>query len=179
MKTEFRFVAFGGQGMILAGVIFGEGAINDGKNAVQSQSYGPESRGGAARAEVIIADEAIDYPMVLEADYLVALSQPGYDKHAAEIKQGATVIIDEDLVTAENNPRAGAFIRLPFTKTADALGQRIVTNLVMLGSVCAIADIIKKDALLEAVKSNVPSKFLELNVTAFNQGYELGRQARQ
>jgi 2-oxoglutarate ferredoxin oxidoreductase subunit gamma len=163
--------------MILAGVIFGEGAINDGKNAVQSQSYGPESRGGAARAEVIISDEEIDYPMVIAADYLVALSQPGYDKYAPEIKKGATIIIDEDLVNAVEHPRAGAFYRLPFTKTADGLGNRIITNLVMLGSVCAITGVIDKDVLLEAVRINVPEKFIDLNIQAFNKGYELGVQA--
>ena len=80
MRTEIRIAGFGGQGIILAGVILGEGAINDGKNAVKTQSYGPESRGGADRSEVIIADEEIDYPSVIEADYLVVLSQPAYEK---------------------------------------------------------------------------------------------------
>jgi 2-oxoglutarate ferredoxin oxidoreductase subunit gamma len=177
MRTEIRFVAFGGQGMILAGVIFGEGAINDNKNAVQTQSYGPESRGGAARAEVIIDDEEIDYPMVIAADYLVALSQPGYDKFAPEIKKGATIIIDEDLVDASAHPQAGALYRLPFTKTADRLGQRIVTNLVMLGSVCAITGVIDREALLAAVRANVPKKFLDINIKAFTEGYELGTAA--
>lgn len=165
--------------MILAGVILGEGAVNDGKNAVQSQSYGPESRGGAARAEVIIADEDIDYPMVIAADYLVALSQPGYDKYAPEIKKGATVIVDQDLVDAGEHPRAGAFYRMPFARTADNLGNRIVTNIVMLGGVCAITATVGKDALLEAVRANVPGKLLDLNIEAFNKGCELGSQAAQ
>ncbi len=177
MRTELRFAAFGGQGMILAGVILGEAAVADGKNAVQSQSYGPESRGGAARSEVVIADEVIDYPMVIEADYLVALSQPGYDKYADDIKEGATVIIDEDLVAAEDHPKAAAVYRLPFTKVADQLGQRIVTNIVMLGSVCAITRVVSRDALLAAVKANVPAKFIEINERAFNEGFTLGQKA--
>ena len=176
MRTEIRFVAFGGQGIILAGVIFGEGAINDGKNAVQTQSYGPESRGGAARAEVIISDEKIDYPMVIEADFLIALSQPGYDKYIAEIKPGSTVIVDEDLVDADKPPVECAFYKLPFARAADRLGNRIVMNTIMLGSVCSITGVIGKENLLKAVKSNVPEKFLELNIKAFNEGYKIGQQ---
>jgi len=177
MRTDIRFVAFGGQGIILAGVILGEGAINDGKNAVQTQSYGPESRGGAARAEVIIADEKIDYPMVIEADYLVALSQPGYDKYSTEIKPQATIIIDEDLVDAKEHPLTKAFYRLPLIKTADKLGNRIVTNIVTLGCVCAITEVVNKENLLKAVKANVPEKFLDLNIKAFAEGYRIGQQA--
>lgn len=177
MRTEVRFVAFGGQGIILAGVILGEGAINDGKNAVQTQSYGPESRGGAAKSEVIIADEEIDYPMVIEADYLVTLSQPGYDRYSTEIKPGGTIIVDEDLVDANEHLQAGAFYRLPFTKTADKLGNRIVTNIIMLGSVCCITKVVNKDNLLKAVKANVPEKFLDLNIKAFDEGYKIGQEA--
>ena len=175
MRTEIRLVAFGGQGIIMAGVILGEGAIHDGKNAVQSQSYGPESRGGAAKSEVIIADEVIDYPMVIEADYLVALSQPGYDKYAQEIKAGSTIIIDEDLVQASGNTNAGAFYKLPFARTADKLGNRIVMNIVMLGGLCSLTGIVERENLLKAIKANVPEKFLDLNAKAFNEGYEIGK----
>lgn len=176
MRTEIRLVAFGGQGIIMAGVILGEGAIYNGKNAVQSQSYGPESRGGSAKSEVIIADEAIDYPMVIDADYLIALSQPGYDKYAEEAKAGSTIIIDEDLVQANGNTGAGAFYRLPFAKTADKLGNRIVMNVVMLGGLCSLTGIVGKEYLLEAIKANVPEKFLDLNTRAFNAGFEIGRK---
>lgn len=177
MRTEIRMVAFGGQGIIMAGVILGEGAIYDGKNAVQSQSYGPESRGGAARAEVIIADEVIDYPMVIEADYLVALSQPGYDRYAREIKTGSTIIIDENLVQPGERPEAGAFFAMPFAKTADKLGNRIVMNSVMLGGLCSLTGIVRKENLLRAIKANVPERFVELNEKAFNEGYEIGKSS--
>jgi len=126
---------------------------------------------------VIIADDEIDYPMVIKADHLVALSQPGYDKYYLEIKDGATVIVDEDLVDAEQNPTAGAFYRLPFTKIADRLGNRIVTNIVMLGSVCAITKVITKENLRHAITANVPKKYLELNLQAFDEGYAIGQQA--
>ena len=163
--------------MILAGVILGKAAIADGKNAVQSQSYGPESRGGAARSEVIIADEEIDYPMVIKADCLVALSQPGYDKYITEIKTAGTVIIDGDLVEVDDPPGSEAFYKLPLAKTADKLGNRIVTNIITLGSLCAITAAVSKESLIKAIKSSLPEKFLELNLIAFAEGYDLGRQA--
>ncbi len=177
MRTEIRFAGFGGQGIILAGVILGEGAVNDGKNAVQTQSYGPESRGGAARSEVVIADEVIDYPQVIQADYFVAMSQPGYDKYNNGIKKGATIIVDQDLVQAAGHAKAGAFYRLPFTRTADELGKRIVANIVKLGSVCAITHVVGRDSLLEAVKARVPAKYVELNIKAFDEGYRIGEGA--
>ena len=172
-----RFVAFGGQGIVLAGVILGEAAIADGKNAVQTQSYGPESRGGAAKSEVIISNDEIDYPMVVQADCLVALSQPGYDKYVAEIKPGGTIIVDQDLVDAGQPPEGCAFYSLPFAKTADKLGDRIVTNIVVLGSVCSITDAVSRENLAGAVKSNVPDKFAELNLEAFSKGYKIGEEA--
>jgi len=177
MRTEIRLVATGGQGMIRAGVILGEAAIADGMSAVQTQSYGPESRGGAAKAEVIIADEAIDYPMVIKADCLVALSQPGYDKYASEIKPDGTVIVDEDLVEVTTPPDATAFYRLPFSATADALGNRVIANIIMLGSLCAITDAASKDNMVKAVESSFSERFRELNLNAFAEGYRLGREA--
>ncbi|MCP4568089.1 MAG: 2-oxoacid:ferredoxin oxidoreductase subunit gamma [FCB group bacterium] len=177
MRTEIRLAALGGQGMILAGVILGKAAIADGKNAVQSQSYGPESRGGAARSEVIIADEEIDYPMVIKADVLVALSQPGYDKYITEIKPAGTVIIDKDLVEVDNPPESEAYYKLPLVHTADRLGNRIVANIITLGSLCAITGVVSKDSLTKAVQSSFPEKILDLNLEAFAAGYDLGRQA--
>ncbi len=174
-----RFVAFGGQGIVLAGVILGEAAIAGGRNAVQTQSYGPESRGGAAKSEVIISEQEIDYPMVVQADCLVALSQPGYDKYAAEMKPGSTIIIDEDLVDAGEAPEGSNFYVLPFARTADKLGDRIVTNIVVLGAVCSITGVVSQENMAEAVKANVPEKFVELNLKAFTEGYKIGRQAAQ
>jgi len=176
MRTEIRFVAFGGQGIVLAGVILGEAAIADGKNAVQTQSYGPESRGGAAKSEVIISEEGIDYPMVMEADCLVALSQPGYDRFVTEVKPGGIILVDEDLVDADDPHTVSAFYRLPFAKTADKLGNRIVTNVVVLGSVCSITEVVGKENLVKAIETNVPEKFLGLNLKAFTEGYKIGRQ---
>ncbi len=88
MRKEIRLCGFGGQGIVLAGVILGEAAVRAGHHAVQTQSYGPESRGGAARAEVVVSSEPIDYPRVTEADVVVALSQPSFDKYGADVKEG-------------------------------------------------------------------------------------------
>ena len=177
MRTEVRFSAFGGQGIILAGVILGEAAITDGKKAVQSQSYGPESRGGSAKSEVIIADEDIDYPMVIKADCFVTLSQPGFEKYSENIKTGATVIIDSDLVTGDKPGDAGSFYSLPLAVTADKIGNRIFANIVMLGSFCAITNVVNKDNLIQSVKKYVPERFFEQNLEAFNEGYALGQNA--
>jgi 2-oxoglutarate ferredoxin oxidoreductase subunit gamma len=123
---------------------------------------------------VVIADEAIDYPSVLEADCLVALSQPGYDKYGSEVREGSTVLVDEDMVAANDHPAAGSFHRLPFTRTADELGKRIVANIVMLGSLCALTRVVEAKSLLAAVEASVPAKFRELNARAFQRGLELG-----
>lgn len=173
MRTEIRLAGFGGQGIVLAGVILGEGAICDGKNAVQTQSYGPESRGGAARSEVVVADEIIHYPRVILADYFVALSQPAYDKYHAELKAHGSIIVDEDLVAASEEGIT-AFFRIPFTKIADELGNRIVANTVTLGSVCAITGVVTADGLKEAIRARLPARLLELNLEAFERGFKMG-----
>lgn len=177
MRTEIRLAGFGGQGIVLAGVILGEGAIWDGKNAVQTQSYGPESRGGAARSEVVVADEIIHYPRVILADYFVALSQPAYDKYHAGLKTHGSIIVDEDLVAASEQEGVTAFFRIPFTKIADELGNRIVANTVALGSVCAVTGVVTADGLREAIRARLPARLLDLNLEAFESGYEMGMKA--
>ncbi len=112
MRKEIRIAGFGGQGIVLAGRILGEAAINSGHKAVQTQSYGPESRGGAARSEVVISDMEVDYPRVMDADMLVALSQPGYDKYSGDLKKSTVVIVDKDLVDTDDKKA----ILVPFTK---------------------------------------------------------------
>ena len=122
MKKEIRIVGFGGQGIILAGVILGEAAARAGHHAVQTQSYGPESRGGAARSEVVISSDVIDYPRVSRADVVVALSQEGYDKFGKGLGDGALLVVDSDLVKAEDART------VPFTKTAEEVGHKMPTN---------------------------------------------------
>jgi 2-oxoglutarate ferredoxin oxidoreductase subunit gamma len=168
MRTEIRVAGFGGQGVILAGFLLGKAAINDGKFAVQTQSYGPESRGGAARSEVIISDQEIDYPKVIEADILVALSQPAFDKYYPLIKMDSVAITDSDLVDAAENK----INSVPFTKIADDLGKKVVANSVMLGYLQASTGVITIESMESIIRENVPQHTIELNLTAFNKGIE-------
>lgn len=167
MKKEIRICGFGGQGIVLAGVVLGEAAVRAGHWAVQTQSYGPEARGGAARSEVLIADEPIDYPRVQRADVLVALSQPGLDKFAHDLADGGLVVVEEAIVQADN-ARA-----VPFLSTAEAVGHKIVANIVMLGYLNALLDIIPPPVLEETVLANVPAGTEELNRRAVHAGREL------
>ena len=175
MRKEIRIAGFGGQGIVLAGKILWEGAINSGHKAVQTQSYCPESRGGAARSEIVISDKDVDYPRVMDADVLVALSQPGYDKYSDDLKKSTVVIIDSDLVETEDKKA----IHVPFTKTADALGKKIVANIVMIGYLTGYMDIIPKKKMADTIKSNIPKGTEVLNLKAFEKGYSLGAKARK
>lgn len=175
MRKEIRIAGFGGQGIVLAGRILGEAAINSGHKAVQTQSYGPESRGGAARSEVVISDKDVDYPRVMDADVLVALSQPGYDKYSSDLKKNTVVIVDADLVETEDKKA----IRVPFTKTADAMGKKIVANIVMIGYVTGYMGIIPKKKMADTIKANIPKGTEALNLKAFEKGYKLGAKTRK
>ncbi|MEN8151559.1 MAG: 2-oxoacid:acceptor oxidoreductase family protein [Planctomycetota bacterium] len=170
MRHEIRICGFGGQGIILAGVILGEAAAKSGYQAVQTQSYGPESRGGAARSEVVVSDAPIDYPRVTSADVIVALSQPAFDKYAGELGADGYVVVDSAGVEADG------VTALPFTKTAEAVGHKIVTNIVMLGYLGARLDFVDKDILEATVLANVPKGTEEINVKALAAGRDLAAE---
>jgi len=167
MRKEIRICGFGGQGIILAGVVLGEAAVRAGYAAVQTQSYGPESRGGAARCEVIVSSGPIDYPRVTRADILVALSQTAYDKYAADLGPDGIAVVDRDLVKTETG------VAVPFTKTAEEVGHQVVGNIVMLGYVGALLDLIPHDVLAETVRRNVPPGTEDLNTRAADAGRDL------
>ncbi len=175
MRKEIRIAGFGGQGIVLAGKILGEAAINSGHKAVQTQSYGPESRGGAARSEVVISDSEIDYPRVVDADILVALSQPGYDKYHHDVKKNTMIIVDADLVEgAGKNAK-----QVSFTKIADSLGRKIVANIVMLGYLTPVIDMIPKKKMVDTIKDNIPKGTENINLQAFEKGYNLAKKGRK
>jgi 2-oxoglutarate ferredoxin oxidoreductase subunit gamma len=167
LKKEVRIVGFGGQGIILAGVILGEAAMRAGHWAVQTQSYGPESRGGAARSEVVISSDPIDYPRVSRADVVIALSQEGYEKYGTGLKDGGVVVVDSNLVEAD-----GVRV-LPFTTTAEEVGHKIVSNIVMLGYLGALLDLVPREALEKTVLINIPKGTEELNRRALEAGWAL------
>lgn len=176
MRRELRIAGFGGQGIVLSGVVLGDAASEfGGLYASQTQSYGPEARGGACKAEVIISDEPIDYPNALELEVLVALNQESLDSYLGELKAGGTLIVDSELV--REVPEGSDYLVhwIPANKTAEEqLGRRIVTNMVMLGAVVAITGVVELEALEGAVNKMVPAGTEELNVRAVRLGYELG-----
>lgn len=170
MRREIRVSGFGGQGVALAGYILGKAsALYEGLEAVMTQSYGPEARGGASSANIVIADEPIDYPFVRSPDVFVALSQEGYTKYRLTASLDAIILIDEHLVTPFPDDKP---LGIPATRMAEDLGRRIVANVVMLGFCSAHIDLIKRESMEQAIETSVRPKTLELNLQAFAQGYE-------
>lgn len=177
MKKEIRICGFGGQGVILAGFIFGKAAsVFMDYNAVQSQSYGPEARGGAARSEVIISDDKIGYPRPTSVDFFIAMSQEAFDTYRKDIRKDTVIVIDPDLVPKHDIGRR--VYKVHAQQIAEKLGNKIVTNIVMVGAATAIFDVLKYDAVRDAVVDSVPKKFIELNKRAFEEGLEAGENAR-
>jgi 2-oxoglutarate ferredoxin oxidoreductase subunit gamma len=179
MRLEIRFAGFGGQGIIKSGIITAAAAcLYGGKNAVQTQSYGPESRGGACKSEVVISEEEIDFPKVVEPDILVLMSQHAYNDYIDEVKSEGTVILDPNMIPREKELKNMKVFRVPATKIAEELGRKIVANIVMLGAFVAITGAIDENALKESIKANIPKGTEELNLTAFKRGYEYGKNLR-
>jgi len=179
VRSEIRFAGFGGQGIISAGKITGKAAaIFDGKNAVMMQSYGPEARGGACNADLVVSDAAIGYPQLKRPGILVVMSQEAYEKYGQDIDPAGTLLIDADLVvTADSPPPVKHVYAVPATRLAEGLGRKIVANVVMLGALVAITGIVSREAMLEAILSSVPPKTKELNEKAYTTGYERGKEA--
>jgi len=168
----------GGQGLILAGKILAEAAaIFDGKNATQSQSYGPEARGGSSRSEVIVSDEEIDYPKAVNIDLLLCFTQEACDKYCKDIKRDGILLVDTSYVT--KTPK-GSFkvYSLPITEIAETkIGKALVANIVALGVITRLTGIISQQAVESAILSRVPKGTEELNLKAFNAGIELAEAA--
>jgi len=178
MKKEIRICGFGGQGVILSGFIIGKAAsVFMDYNAVQSQSYGPEARGGAARSEVIISDDKIGYPRPTGVDLLVAMSQESFDTYRDDINKDTIIIVDPDLVPKHNIGQP--VYEINAQKIAESLGNKIVTNIVMVGALTSIFKLLDKNAVNKSVLDSVPSRFKELNEKAFEKGFEAGENARK
>ena len=175
-RYEIRFSGSGGQGLILAGVIFAEGAsIFDKKNAVQSQSYGPEARGGASKSEVIISDETIHFPKATSIDLQLSLTQEACTKYYKDLKPDGTLLVDEDFV--KEIPK-GTFkvLKLPIIRTAaEEIGKSFVANIVAIGAIAAITGQVSYEAIEKAVLSRVPKGTEELNKKALKSGYNIAK----
>jgi len=150
--------------------------IHGDKNAVQTQSYGPESRGGSCKSEVVIADEEIDYPKVVEPDVLVVMSQEAFTNYADSLKSNGTLLLDPDMVPRHEFKGNARVFKVPSTKIAEELGKTIVANVVMLGALVAITEITSAEAFKNSLLSNIPKGTEKLNLAAFERGYEYGKK---
>ena len=171
MRTEIRISGLGGQGIVLAGQILGKAAAYDGKNAVQTQSYGSEARGSVAKSEIVISDTQIGYPMVRKCDILVGLSQEAVDKNIKDLKEGGTLLVDDSIV--KNLPDTKARIyKISATKIAESCGEKLYANIVMLGALIRFTKIISAETVEKAIKDSVPKKSVNINIQAFRKGLE-------
>lgn len=177
MRSEIRLAGSGGQGLITAGVILAEAAgLHEGKHVAQTQSYGPEARGGASKAEVVIADEPIHYPKAQRLDVLLALTQEACDRYFHDLKHDGTLIIDADLVTTLPVSTA---LAVPITRTVrDALGRELFANIAALGVLAGVTGIVGEKSLEAAVLARVPPGTEQINKKALRLGLEAGRKAR-
>ena len=170
-----RFCGFGGQGIVLAGYITGNAAVTDGKNAIQNQSYGSESRGGHCKSDVIVADGEIFELELDEIDVLVAMSQSAHDMYIEQLQPGGTVIIDSDLVEPRKDQKG--LLAIPFTDIAyKAFNRKIMGNMVMLGFLVGATGVVSEKAMKKAIEANVPKGTEEMNIKAYRKGLKLGKQ---
>jgi 2-oxoglutarate ferredoxin oxidoreductase subunit gamma len=177
MRLEVRLAGFGGQGIIRAGLMLAMAScIYERKNAVQTQSYGPESRGGSCKSEVVIADEEIDYPKVDEPDVLVVMSQEAFNSYAHTVKPSGTLLFDPDMVPRHEFKGDARVFAVPSTKMAEEMGKTIVANVIMLGALVATTRITTPEAFKNSLLSNIPKGTEKLNLAAFEKGYEYGKK---
>ena len=174
-----RFAGFGGQGIVLASYIMGQSAVFDGKRVIQNQSYGSESRGGECRGDVIISDEEIYELEPIHNDVLVAMTQPAYDKFISLLKPGGTLIMEGDLVVTDSDLEPPEIKKYSISATDIAFkkyGRKIIANMVMLGYLNALLDIVSVSALENAIAENVPAGTAEVNLHAMREGVKLAEQ---
>ncbi|GAB4183812.1 MAG: 2-oxoacid:acceptor oxidoreductase family protein [Calditrichia bacterium] len=174
-RTEIRLSGSGGQGLILGGVILAEAAILDNYNAVQSQSYGPEARGGSSKSDVVISKEKILYPKATKLDILLALNQESCDAYASYLKDKGLLFVDEDAV--EHLP-PGQYVRLPLVRTArEKIGKVMTTNILSLGVIVGVTKIVSEKSLIKAVMNRIPKGTEALNMKAIKTGLDMGKRA--
>lgn len=180
-RTDIKLCGFGGQGIILSGYILGKAAsIFEKKEAVLTQSYGPEARGGACSADVVISENKIDYPYLKEINILVVMSQEAYTIYTKQLGKGGILLIDENLVEMDKKQTKQSnwkVYKIPATRFAEELGKKIVANIVMLGFFTAVSGVVSYEAMKNAILSSVPKGTEKLNESAYWKGYEYGKAA--
>jgi len=177
--TEIRIAGFGGQGVILSAVVLGKAAsIYQNGYATMTQSFGPEARGGACSAQLIISDSPVLYPYVTSPDILVVMSQEAYLRFGPELKGGGVLIVEQDLVRVDQLRGDIKVYSVPATRIAEELGKRMVLNSVMVGFFTAVTRLLDSDSVQKAVIDSVPAAFREINLKAFEKGHEYGSSAQ-
>ena len=175
-RIEVRLAGFGGQGIGRAGYVLGKAiALGEGREAVFTREYGPESRGGASSSSVVAADEPIDEPFAEHPDVWIVMVQAAFEKYASRIEPGSRLLIDEDLVETHGLPERVEVLAIPCTRFAEALGAKIAANMVMLGFLVAVTDgVVGADSVRASIRTSVPARTLEKNLEAFDRGLAFG-----
>ncbi|BDG07462.1 2-oxoacid:acceptor oxidoreductase family protein [Anaeromyxobacter paludicola] len=175
--TEIKIGGLGGQGVILGGIIIGKAAaLFDDKHSCLTQAFGPEARGSACSAQVVVDTSPILYPYVHRPHLMVAMSQDAFVKFSPELRPDGTLLIEEDLVKPAGLPPTVKVYAVPATRIAEELGKKMVLNIVMVGFFTAVTGLVSEQAAREAVKDSVPPATVELNMKAFDRGYAYGKQ---
>ena len=171
---QLRLSGTGGQGLILGGIILAEAALLDGKLAIQSQSYGPEARGGSSKSEVIISDKAIHYPKIDEPDLILSMSQESCKKYTTDMHANTILITDSLFVQELPANHTGKLYQLPITHTAkEQLGKALFANIIALGALVKITGVVSKESLIKAVLARVPKGTETLNEKAIQLGMDM------
>jgi 2-oxoglutarate ferredoxin oxidoreductase subunit gamma len=178
-RTEIKIGGFGGQGIILTGYIVGKAAsIFDDKHATMTQAFGPEARGSACSSQLIVSDNTIRYPYVKNPQVMVIMSQEAFNKFSPQIDPYGTLLIEEELVDPNGLPDTIKLHKIPATRIAEELGRKIVLNIVMVGFFTAVTGLVSREAMRKAVETSVPKGTEELNLKAFERGYEWGMKQK-
>ena len=177
--TEIRIAGFGGQGVILSAIVLGKAAsIYENGFATMTQNFGPEARGGACSAQLVVSDSPVLYPYTTHPDIMVIMSQEAYNRFAHELKPGGILIIEEDLVRVADLKGDAKVYAVPATRLAEELGKRMVLNSVMVGFFTAVTKLLDSESVRKAVADSVPPNFRDLNLKAFEKGFEYGVNAQ-
>lgn len=173
-RYRIVFSGSGGQGVVTASIILAEAAvIHEGLNAVQSQSYGPEARGGATRADIIISDRSIRFPKVNQPNVLVCLTQEAYNRFSNSIRPGGLLLTDSHYVKVERRVDARQIGLEMHRAVMDRIGKPVVLNICMLGAVVGLTGIVKTESIMKVLEAKIPAGFLDMNRTALDLGLRL------
>jgi 2-oxoglutarate ferredoxin oxidoreductase subunit gamma len=176
-EKEIIITGFGGQGIVLTGNILGKAAtLYDNKHATMTQSYGPEARGGSCSSQVVISDQEIPFPYAENPQVLICMSQDGFNKNRDLLISDGLLIWDTDLVDAAEIDEGWSVYNIPATRFAEEIGNKMMANIVMLGFLSAVSDLVSVDSLRQAVLVSVPPKTKEKNGEAFDRGREYGEE---